>query len=162
MKFFDKTILKRIHLGMESEEDNKNWDKQCNQKGKAFLKARNRLPQNIIDICEESFFHDAMIEDIIVHKRVKKMRYEDRLSFDVIIKMELFYPEVRGMLIHKDVSTFKTGITFNCTDFDYLYGEIYLSQKKELIHNILTSDHDEIHIKCRSMIWEEEVSLNSN
>ena len=147
MKYLKKELLICECESSEQQEHlDETWKEQCYLLSQEQRKIRNKLPSKLWNILTDTGFHDAIIENIEISKKVKKYKP----IFDVVITMRIGESIIE--LHHKDVLSFKSDLCFkNSTiHFDYLYGE-FLFEDGKYIHNFLAFDYCETNIICKDL-----------
>lgn len=147
MKYLKKELLFSANNSCdEQDECNVLWNEQCQLLGEAQKKVRKKLPKELWNIIIDTGFHDAIIENININKRVKNYKP----FFDIIITMRTNDNIIK--LHYKEVSSFKSDLCFCNASiyFDYLYGE-FLYEEGNLIHNFLAFDYCETNIICKKI-----------
>lgn len=147
MKYLNKELL--IYECDSSEQQSqfsKIWREQCHLLFEAQKKIRKKFPKKLWDIITDTCFHDAIIENIEISKKIKKYKP----IFD--IKMTMRTNENIVELYHKDVSLFKSDLWLKNSSiyFDYLYGE-FLYEDGNFIHNFIAFDYCETNIICKKL-----------
>lgn len=147
MKFLKKELLiAECESSEQCERLNEIWKEQCLLLSREQKKIKNKLPSKLWDIITDTGFHDAIIENIEISKKVKKYKP----VFDIIMTMRTKDSLVE--LHYIDVISFNADLFFkNCSiHFDYLYGE-FLYEDGNYIHNFLAYDYCETSIVCKKL-----------
>lgn len=155
MRYLKKELLLYEDNSQEAQEYyDKLWCEQCEALSVAQKKIKHKLPKKLWEIMTDTAFHDAIIENINISRRVKKYKP----LFDITITLRSYDGKSLYELFYEDVSSFKTDLRMEnlSLHFDYRYGE-FLYEDEKYIHNFLAFDYCETNIVCKKIEIREMV-----
>lgn len=147
MKYYTLELL-GLCQKLDNTEAYNEWERRSRQYGDEFQKCRKRLPENLLRVLDESFFHDSQILSFQLNK-------VDDKSMDAMLQLSGY--NVKGTLIHQEVEALNMDFRRdNMPISEYLYGEILWDEQGFWTHDFIFTDSNEIHIQCKQLKWVSE------